>query len=55
MPKKSRAPKPRTVAPRVRRREKTARAAVRKDSTLLEFNPPRREIPGVLKRKFEKR
>jgi hypothetical protein len=38
------------VPPRVRRRQKTAKAAVRKDTTLLQAPPPRHAIPGVMKR-----
>jgi hypothetical protein len=41
--------------PRVRRRRKTARVAVRKGTTLLEMQPRPREIPGVLKRKVGQR
>jgi hypothetical protein len=40
------------ATPRVRRRQKTARVAVRKAATLLEFSPEPREIPGVMKRRL---
>ena len=42
---------PEQVRPRVRRRQKSARAAVRKKTTLREFEPARHEIPGVMKRR----
>jgi hypothetical protein len=49
------APRPPTeppAPPRVRRRQKTARVAVRKGTTLLEMQPRPSEIPGVTKRKI---
>jgi hypothetical protein len=49
--KARRAPEERAASPRIRRRRKTARVAVRKGATLLEMSPPPHEIPGVLKRK----
>jgi hypothetical protein len=49
--KAPRPPKETPAPPRVRRRQKTARAAVRKGTTLLEFSPSPKEIPGVMKRK----
>ena len=53
MPRKNRVKPP--ASPRVRRRQKTARATVRKDTTLLQVAPRHREIPGVLKPKITKR
>ena len=39
----------------VKRRQRSARAVVRKDTTLLQVQPRPREIPGVLKPKVPKR
>jgi hypothetical protein len=54
-PKAPRPPVEPPATPRVRRRKKSAHAAVRKAATLVEFTAKPREIPGVMKRKFEKR
>ena len=50
--KAPRRPKDPPAPPRVRRRQKTARAAVTGKTTLLEFSPKPHEIPGVFKRKI---
>jgi hypothetical protein len=48
---------PQTVPapPRVRRRRKTARAVMKKDTTLFTHEPSVREMPGVIARKPPKR
>jgi hypothetical protein len=53
--KAPRPPQAPPASPRVRRRQSTARAAVRKGTMWLEVAPPPREIPGVLKRGIPKR
>jgi hypothetical protein len=48
------APRPPQVgpaSPRVRRRQKTARTVVKKDTTLFAHEPSPREMPGVIARK----
>ncbi len=49
--KAPRPPRETPAPPRVRRRQKSARAAVRKKTMLMQFEPPRHEIPGVMKRR----
>jgi hypothetical protein len=41
--------------PRVRRRQKTAVAAMKKDATLFAHEPSPRELPGVIARKPPRR
>jgi hypothetical protein len=50
--KAPRPPRETLAPPRVRRRQKSARAAVRKKTMLMEHEPSRREIPGVMKRRL---
>ena len=49
--KAPRPPRETAAPPRVRRRQKSARATVRKKTMLMEFEPSRHEIPGVMKRR----
>jgi hypothetical protein len=53
--KAPRPPRKSVTSPRVRRRQKTARVAVSKGTTLLEHSPSPKEIPEVMKRKRQKR
>jgi hypothetical protein len=48
--KAPRPPQSPPASPRVRRRQKSARIAVKKGGTLIELTPRRHEIPGVMKR-----
>jgi hypothetical protein len=52
--KAGRPPEELVASPRVRRRQKTAHAAVRKDSTLLEAGRGPRVVWGVTKPKVKK-
>lgn len=53
-PKAGRPPEERVAAPRVRRRRKTARAAVRKDTMILQAAEGPRVLWGVTKPKVKK-
>ena len=53
--KAPRPPRKSVTSPRVRRRQKTARVAVSKGTTLLEHSPSPKEMPQVMKRKRQKR
>jgi hypothetical protein len=54
-PKAGRPPEQVVSSPRVRRREKTAHVAVRKDTTLFETDHGPRVVWGVTKPKIKKR
>jgi hypothetical protein len=54
-PKSGRPPEERVSAPRVRRREKTAHTAFRKDTTIHEAADGPRVVWGVTKPKIKKR
>jgi hypothetical protein len=54
-PKAGRPPRETVAPPRVRRRQKTAHAAVRKDSMLLQAPDGPRVVWGVTKPKVKKR
>jgi hypothetical protein len=49
--KATRPPQAVPAPPRVRRRQKTARAVVKKDTTLFAHEPSARQMPGVIARK----
>ena len=50
--KAPRPPKEVPTSDRVRRRQRSAKVAVEKAGTLLEFEPPPKKIPGVMKRRL---
>jgi len=54
-PKAGRPPAERAISPRVRRRRKTARASVKKDTMLLQAAEGPRVLWGVTKPKVKKR
>jgi hypothetical protein len=53
--KAKRPPQAVPAPPRVRRRQKTARAVLKKDTTLFTHEPSAREMPGVIARKSPRR